>query len=94
MVSEHRRRYQPPSAEGDPAWPREGRPGFLSSYKKEPRSGGTQDGAEFRGLVRAAKAAFFGAFTLFIVVGIPIGFTEAGLDWKYYGAASVEGLSK
>jgi hypothetical protein len=33
------------------------------------------------------------AFTLFTVAGVPIGFTQAGVDWKFYGGASVDGLS-
>jgi hypothetical protein len=33
------------------------------------------------------------AFTLFTVAGVSIGFTQAGVDWKLYGAASVDGTS-
>jgi hypothetical protein len=33
------------------------------------------------------------AFTLFTVAGVPIGFTQAGVDWKLYGGASVDGAS-
>ena len=40
-------------------------------------------------------AALFGAlaFILFTVAGVPIGFTQAGVDWKFYGGASVDGAS-
>jgi hypothetical protein len=38
------------------------------------------------------KTALF-ALTLFAVAGVPIGFTQAGVDWRLYGAASVDGAS-
>jgi hypothetical protein len=33
------------------------------------------------------------AFILFAVAGIPIGFTQASVDWKLYGGASIDGAS-
>jgi hypothetical protein len=42
--------------------------------------------------VKTARAAFLGAFILFTVTGAPIGFAQT-VDWKYYGGASVGGLS-
>jgi hypothetical protein len=34
-----------------------------------------------------------GRALLFTVAGVPIGFTQAGIDWKFYGGASVDGAS-
>ena len=39
-------------------------------------------------------ALLLAAIPLFVgALYAPIGFTQAGVDWKYYGAASVDGLS-
>jgi hypothetical protein len=37
------------------------------------------------------QSRFFWAFILFTVARVPIGFTQAGIDWKFYGGASVDG---
>jgi hypothetical protein len=43
--------------------------------------------------MKTARAAFFGASILFTVTGAAIGFTQAGIDWKFYGGASLDGAS-
>jgi hypothetical protein len=43
----------------------------------------------------SARFAFLWAlnFILFAAAGVSIGFTQAGVDWKLYGGASIEGDS-